>query len=246
MGCPPRSDMLAGAALSQLESDGLAAEGTSTGLQPGSEPETTAGALRGPLRRLALAKLLHTRLCGGAGHPLENLLSVDVASLIGPCVQVCYTSKHTTTGEQGVSYSDPDACGIGWGGTRAYCTSEALTGEVSRLHITCEGSDQGWGNTGHSRIEIALLRGNDEAISCWRHYPLAPMTHDRTEFTLECYAAASEGEDPDQESAAVTMPRSLCTEARAGDRYAVVMVSAPYPGFQCKCYQATIEADVYC
>jgi hypothetical protein len=214
--------------------------------QPVSEADKpAAGPLRGPARRLAFAKLLHTRLCG-PGHPLDNLLSADVASLVGSCMQVVYTSKHTTTGEEGVGHGDPDDCGIGWGATSAYCTSELLTGEVSRLRITCEGSDQGWGNTGHSRIEVALLRGGDLGAGCWRHHPLATMTHQRTEFTLECRAAAGEGEQEDQESAAITMPRSLCTEARPGDRYALVMVSAPYPGFQCKCFCATIEADVYC
>lgn len=212
------------------------------------ESAEPAGALRGPERRLAFAKLLHPRLCGG---PLENLLNPDVGSLVGPCMQVTYTIEVTMAGKECVSYNDQDACGIGWGGTRAYCTSKAVTGMVSRLRVTCEGSDQGWGNTGHSRIEIALLRESDGGSDhprkpCWRHYPLGAMTHDRSKFTLDCSAAAAEGEDEDQESSTITMPRSLCTEAQAGDRYALVMVSAPYPGFQCKCFQATIEADVYC
>ena len=162
-------------------------------------------------------------------------------------MQVAYTSVHTTTGEKGVTYNEPDECRIGWGATRAYCTSELLTGAVARLRVTCEGSDQGWGNTGHSRIEVALLRGGDMGAGCWRHYPLATVTHERTNFTLECHAAAGEGEEgEEQDGDTITMPRSLCTEARSGDRYALIMVSAPYPGFECKCFHATIEADVYC
>ena len=228
--------------------------------RPDAEPEP-AGALRGPCRRLAFAKLLHARLSdtaaapAGAGTALGDLLTTDVASLVAESMRVTYWTEQSCDGEETQSYSGQDACGIGWGSTRTYCQSGALTGEVSKLRVTCEGSDQGWGNTGHSRIEVALIRGDsdgdgdgdgEEGLETVRHYPLSTVNHDRAEYTLECCWAAGEGEEAGQDSAAIPMPRSLCTEARKGDRFAVVMVSAPYPGFACKCYSATIEAEVYC
>ena len=159
-----------------------------------------------------------------------------------------------------------------------YLASEPLTGQVHSLRVVCTASDQGWGNTGHSRVEVALMRGGETV----RHYPLKCVTHDMEEQELECCAAPAEEDDPEMEP---VMPRSvsrffrdpeafcidmyhwsiessfallhalkvitawpmqLCTEAQPGDTYAVVLVSAPYPGFECQMSAATIAAMVYC
>ena len=88
---------------------------------------------------------------------------------------------------------------------------------------------------------LGVLARGDTVV---RHYPLGSVSHERAELVLECQAAAGEGEDDDADTA--VMPRSLCSEARTGDHFAVVMVSAPYPGFECKMFGASIEATLYC
>ena len=213
-------------------------------------------ALAGPLRRLALAKLVHARLCSAAqGHPLGDLLSFDIVELVGPRVLTTHVVGPQREGEDAVRAGQGDEVGIGWGATRAYVRSAPLPGAVHSLRVVCDACDQGWGNTGHSRVEVALIRPTREPVpgalgvlargdTVVRHYPLGSVSHERAGLALECQAAAGEGEDDDAKRA--VMPRSLCSEARAGDHFAVVMVSAPYPGFECKMFAASIEATLYC
>jgi len=159
-------------------------------------------ALAGPLRRLALAKLVHARLCSAAqGHPLGDLLSFDVVELVGPLVLTTHVVGPQRTGEDAVRAGQGDEVGIGWGATRAYLRSAPLPGAVRSLRVVCTGCDQGWGNTGHSRVEVALIRPTREPVpgalgvlargdTVVRHYPLGSVSHERAELALECQAAA--------------------------------------------------------
>lgn len=127
-------------------------------------------------RRLEFAKLLHGRLCP---VELDGLLNGDVADHLSQYLVLCYPAW----GERGIvregqdktASNSGDEARTGWGGTRIYLASPPLQSPLVALHVACKAVDQGWGNTGHSRMQLVLYRpkeGRELSI---------PLDHDAIE-----------------------------------------------------------------
>ena len=72
------------------------------------------GPLLGPMRRLAFAKLLHTRLCDPETSPLADLLLEDIAGLVGPTMRTIVSLPPATSeAEASVRANEPDSCNLG-------------------------------------------------------------------------------------------------------------------------------------
>ena len=108
--------------------------------------------------------------------------------------------------------------------SKEYCVVGPLKGAVVEVKAVARGKDQGWGNTGHSRIDVAVLDGSTRAIKA--NKAVMSTTHSYAEKKVTWSA----------EDAA-----ALFDAAKPGDYVAVLVVSASYPGFACKCSRATLE-----
>ena len=201
---------------------------------------------QGSCCRLEFAKLLHTRLCPDA---LQGLMDMDVAEVIGLQIRVRAAAWDgpnpiSCASNASVSCSDSDEAGTGWGGTRVYLQTPPLVAPLCALRVVCHAKDQGWGNTGHSRVVLALYR----KLKVVYQLRLGSVTHDVKRLALafqqdglSLLDGHSLGADINVAAGHQPEARALCAASQSGDVLALVIVSAPYPGFQCKCTDATIE-----
>ena len=128
--------LLGGASPTSLEGEvaearaGGAATVLDVSMEAAADPaaaEEAAGPLLGPMRRLAFAKLLHSRLCGRETSALADLLLEDIAGLIGPTMRTVVPLPPAT--EEGlvlVRANDGDSCGLGCGFHRSLFQEESF------------------------------------------------------------------------------------------------------------------------
>jgi hypothetical protein len=113
-------------------------------------------------RRLEFSKMLSSRLCAPA---LDNMLDADVAwAVAARMVLRCEAwgaDGLERAGREEVRARDDDLAGMGFGGSRLYLTSPPLEAGLCSLRISCQAMDQGWGNTGHSSVALAVYRRCD-------------------------------------------------------------------------------------
>merc|ERR1711988_1650763 len=97
-----------------------------------------------------------------------------------------------------------------------YLISDAIDVRLPHGIALCA-SDQGWGNTGHSYVAAAIVDPSGKIKAEHR-------------FGTACHAQ--------EIHRTVIKPAEM--GAKRGDRIAVVLVSAPYGGYSCKGYAASI------
>jgi hypothetical protein len=162
--------------------------------------------------------------------------SAQSAELIMSAVRE--VSKQLNTGSRSFTKCQEEECSSDADDKHNIALSIQITSEmlpIKEISVSCEGADQGWGNSNQSVIRFAVSRGitvdsvgrpilDDTRALAWKDWP---VNHDFTEIVFHM----------DQSNALGNMK---IEDIQEGDEIIVWCLSAPYAGFQCHCKNSKI------